>query len=244
VAKELAYRVAAAAQAQPAVPPGQWVYWHEQIVSPPVKSGGSVPEGRFQVWTTADSAKAAYLFDGKVAFLPCIHPAGSSGSNCQSIGQPVPMKLGQEEGVSWESGTVPVSYTHLSSLPRNPIALDNYLASLPLRGWGSAPVREFQVIEELLTTYVMPPGLTAELYRALGNIPGITIDHHAVDVAGRAGIGFQVNVPPAEGGIDQLVINPKTYRLMGQQLITSAGRVLSGTAILSTALVSGPGILP
>src|ERR1700683_3063999 len=82
-----------------------------------------------------------------------------------------------------------------------------------------APVREFEVIKELLTTYVMPPALTAELYLALGSIPGVTVDRDAVDAAGRRGIGFQITLPRAAGGeMDQLVPAPKTYSLMGQQL--------------------------
>ena len=52
------------------------------------------------------------------------------------------------------------------------------------------------------------------------------------------------------GEIDQLVLGPKTYSLMGQQLIlapsagAAAGRVQRGTAILSTVLVSGPESCP
>lgn len=116
---------------------------------------------------------------------------------------------------------------------------------------GPAPVREFEVIKDLLITYVLPPARTAELYRALGNIPGVTVDRHAVDVAGRTGFGFQITLPRAMGGeIDQLVLDPKNYDVMSQQLVlapsagAAAGRVLSGTAILKSALVSGPGITP
>jgi hypothetical protein len=249
--KELAYRVAAVAATRPNVRPGQWVYWQEKTVTAPGKAAGPAGHETFQVWTTADSGKAAYLSKGNVvlmSFPPCLHGAG-----CQSIGQPVPATLpdGQGQVVTGVAGKIPVSYTGLRSLPRSPVALDRYLAGLPLRGWGPAPVREFEVIKELLTTYVMPPALTAELYRALGNIPGVTVDHDAVDAAGRRGIGFQITLPRAAGGeIDQLVLDPKTNSLMGQQLIlapsagSAAGRVLSGTAILSTALVSGPGVLP
>jgi hypothetical protein len=198
-----------------------------------------------------DAARAAYLENGKVTFFQC----GGAGPRpgCQSIGQPVPVLLpsGQGTGLFEVTGKMPISYAGLKSLPRDPGALDRYLAGLPLRGWGPAPVREFEVIKELLITFVMPPGLTAELYRALGNIPGVTVDRHAVDVAGRTGIGFQITLPRAMGGeIDQLILDPKTYDLMGQQLVlgpaadAAAGRVLSGTAILRTALVSGPGVTP
>ena len=128
--------------------------------------------------------------------------------------------------------------------------IERYLAGLPLRGWGPAPVRVFQVIEDLLITYGMPPALTAELYRALGNIPGVTVDRHATDIAGRHGIGFKIAIPSEQGGgFDELILDPKTFRLMGQQLTlgqaagAKAGQIVGGVAILKTALVSGPDLL-
>jgi len=239
--RELAYRAAAAAAAQPGVRPGQWVYWQEKAYSSP--DSGPAPNETFEVWTTADATNAAYLSKGKVVFIPC--------GNCQFIGQPVIVHAENGDQISGMSGKATVSYAGLSSLPRDPVALDRHLAGLPLRGWGPAPVREFEVIKELLTTYVMPPALTAELFRALGNIPGVTADRNAIDVAGRHGIGFRIALPSdAGGGFDELILDPKTFGLMGEQLTlgraagAKAGQVVSGTAILKTALVSGPGILP
>jgi hypothetical protein len=248
VVRELAYRAAAAAAAQPGVKPGQWVYWQEKAYSSP--DSGPAPNVTFEVWTTADASNAAYLSKGKVVFIPCGF-LGPKPGDCQSIGQPVIVHAENGDQIGGTSGKIPVSYADLSSLPRDPIALDRYLAGLDLRGWGPAPVREFEVIKELLTTYVMPPALTAELFRALGNIPGVTADQHAVDVAGRPGIGFRIALPSDQGGgFDELILDPKTFGLMGEQLIlgqaagAKAGQIVAGTAILKTALVSGPGILP
>lgn len=89
--------------------------------------------------------------------------------------------------LGYETGSMPVSYAGLRALPGDPQALDGYLGRLHLPGWGPAPFREFEIIVRLLTTYVMPPALTAELYRSLGLIPGVTVNHHAVDIAGRTG---------------------------------------------------------
>jgi hypothetical protein len=58
------------------------------------------------------------------------------------------------------------------------------------------------------------PRLTAELYRAVGEIPGVTVDTHTVGVAGRPGIGFLHSVQPAAGA-EEVIIDPHTYRLMG-----------------------------
>lgn len=242
VVKEFAYRVADAAAARPNVQPGQWVYRQEKTVN----SGFPILEGTGQWWTTADATRDAYLHKGKVSFMPC--PLGRSlpRGGCQPG-----MFLSEREQ------NIPVTYAGLSSLPRSPAALDRYLASLPLRGVEPAPFREFEIISALLIAYVMPPALTAELYRALGYIPGVTVDRHAVDVAGRAGIGFQLTaprMPTADApvrSIAQLILDPKTYGLMGQQILDTNQRLPSvprhsvyGNAILKIALVSGPGMLP
>ena len=257
-AQELAYRTAAVALAQPDVPPGHWVYWRE-------KTAGGKPAGGFQVWTTADARKAAYVYRGKVHVIkapaaPMMRhgkvvlrhgrPVRKAGG--QFIGQPEVFVLPHGQGVTYGSvsGTVPIRYADLGSLPRSPRALDRYLGRLKLSGWGPARVREFEVIKILLTTYVMPPGLTAELYWALADIPGVTADNRASDIAGRRGVGFAIALPPsAGGGKDEIIINPRTYRLMGQRLVAahapgSRAKILSGTAILHTALVAGPGIQP
>jgi hypothetical protein len=241
-AKELAYRAADVAAARPYVRPGQWVYRLEKTVSAPHEV---IQGGTYQEWATADGTRNTGTdvtgpHKGKWFFMPC--PPGAKGphGSCQATmfgpGGLVPM---------------PVTYAGLKSLPRSPAALDRYLARLPLRGWGPAPYREFDIISALLFTYVMPPAMTAELYRALGGIPGVTVDRHAVDVAGRAGIGFQITTPQGAGGlVFQLILSPKTYDIMGQQhrfyqhRFPGPRHVTYGSAILKTALVSGPGVLP
>lgn len=248
--REIAYKTAAVAAAQPGVRPGQWQYWKE-------KQFGGKPDGTFQVWTTADSRRAAYVSDtGKVRYIDFCQGdmAGSGRRDCaQFIGQPAPFVAPHDTSVGGVTGTIPVSYAGLGALPRTPEALVTHLGGLRFphwQGWGPAPVREFQIIEQMLTTYVMPPALTAELYRALAHIPGVTLERHAVDVAGRPGIGLSMNIPPAfGGGIDQIIISPGTHQLAGQQLLTSpragsASHVEGGTAILQHSSVPGPGQLP
>jgi hypothetical protein len=236
-ATKLAYRAAAAAERQPQVRPGQWVYWKE--------THSRARSRIFQVWTTADSTRAAFVAHGKV------HRIDFTGrGDRQYIGQPEGSSLpGRGTVTGGETGTMPVKYADLGSLPRSPQALLRYLANLPLyhrSGWGLAPVREFVIIEELLTTYVMPPHLTAELYRALGQVPGVAVDPHAVDVAGRHGVGFLHGLGPA-GGVMEIILDPRTYRLMGYELRLSpsyGSRVIGGTAYLQVALVRGPGVMP
>jgi hypothetical protein len=240
VVKQLADRAAAAAATRPDPAPGQWMYWHETTTD---VVGGLRRATTQQVWTKADAAKAAFVDQGKVRFI-CPTPARPF--SCRMIGQPQVLSAdGHVLGVGYHIGPVPVSYADLSSLPRIPLALDRYLATVSVIEQRSAPDREFVMIEDLLTTYVMPPTLTAELYRALAYIPGVTVSDHAVDAAGRRGLGFQFTDRgfPVPGVVDQILIAPQTYTLMGYQALRN-GRLWQGTAVLTPAAVSGPGVLP
>lgn len=235
--KDLAYRAAAAAARQPAVRPGQWVFWREKAVD---RGCGNCPNGTFQVWTTANSQRAAFVdSNGKVVNLP---PGPYDG-------QPYVFRMphGQGQAAGSVMGTIPVGYRDLGLLPPRPQALDRYLADLRFphwQEWGSQGAREFQIIEEMLTSYLMPPRLTAELYRALGGIPGVTVDSRAVDVAGRHGIGFVSPRLPG-GGAEEIILNPRTYHLMGHEaFLWGHPQMPSGIAILREALVSGPGARP
>jgi hypothetical protein len=248
-AKELAYRAAAAAAAQPAVAPGQWVYWRE--TTEPYRA-------TYQVWATADSTTPAYILRQPGLAQPGQVPAASIRLRCanqfqlgpcQVVGHPGLLTfLGGRDMLGQFGGQIPVSYAGLSSLPRNPLALDRYFGSLHLAVQQSAANREFRIIEDLLISYVMPPALTAELYRALGDVPGVTVNNHAVDVAGRTGLGFQISVPTYPPGppayqVDELVINPSTYELMGWQSFLR-GQLIGGTAVVKSARVSGPWVVP
>jgi len=104
----------------------------------------------------------------------------------------------------------------------------------------------------MLTGYVMPPRLTAEFYRALGDIPGVTASPHAVDVAGRPGVAFRITRQGLGAEwTDEIILSPRTYRLMANEITLrpapgSSGQAptVAGTAILREAVVSGPGITP
>ena len=82
--RELAYRAAAGAGQQPAVRPGQWVFWREKTGD----RGCGTGCGTFHVWTTADAQKAAWVYRGKVVSIghgPLAH--------VPFVGQPQPSSL-------------------------------------------------------------------------------------------------------------------------------------------------------
>lgn len=225
---ELAYRTSAAAARQPDIRPGQWVY-RQLVQSTPLLPPGSkgAPQATVR-WATADDRTNAFFYHGKLVIGPW---AGFLAFRGKTLRIPIPSPA--------------VSYASLGSLPADPHALVTLFGNTYTN--GTAPFRDwraFQVIGSLLSSYVMPPRLTAELYRALGDIPGIKVDDHVLDLAGQPGIGFIVHLPGATGPAArfalEIVVNPRTYQFMGFQRLGQP----NGVAVVRQALVSGPGVRP
>ena len=63
----------------------------------------------------------------------------------------------------------------------------------------------------------MPPQITAQLYRALAAISGVTADLHAIDVAGHRGTGFLLT--GTVGGNQEIIANPGTWQFQGYQFL-------------------------
>jgi hypothetical protein len=235
-AELLASRAAATAAAQPAVSPGQWIY--RQLLGRELGDGafcpspggdpgsGTCPSGirKTEGWSTADGTRTAWFYLGKL-----IRAGGAPA---------------------------PVSYSDLGSLPRDPVAIVAYIANkwaYPKTGGGTASAA-FQGIMALLDDYVLPPAVAAELYLALADIPGVTVNPHATDLAGRPGPAFTLKVKDGPGyDVFELVLNPHTYTLMGfteaTYGVTTSDRHVhlvfgSDVAILRQIPVSGPGVQP
>jgi hypothetical protein len=225
-AKALASRAAAAALSGPAVSPGQWVYRNSVVVATPGNAASPVSVER---WATADNATAAAYIGGQLEVGPWMWPVNHAGGAMKSpLTQPA------------------VSYDSLSSLPSNPRALVTLLGKTPVtraRAWRAG--HAFELIAELLQSYVMPPQPTAQVYHALGMISGVVADEHALDVAGRHGAGFLLT---GTGGIQEIIVNPRTYHFWGYQFLGSGHDIGAegawGMAILCRAFVSRPGVRP
>ena len=170
-----------------------------------------------------------------------------------------PQMCDQGDLAGWKS----ISYQYLNSLPTDPAALESViLANNPPGGY--IPTRTaaiFDAIDNLLADgevwgAVIPPKLSAALYRILRELPGVRFESDT-DLAGRKGLGFYV---VTEGYIKQeLVIDPLTYTYMGFEDVAikdhwatatdgtrfiKKGQVLGWEALLGSAVVQHPGQLP
>jgi hypothetical protein len=167
----------------------------------------------------------------------------------------------------WKS----VSYAYLNSLPTDPAALEDVLVENNVLG-GSNPSTVpafignraqviFQAIDNLLDAgqmegVVVPPKLSAALYRVLQQLPGVRFET-ATDLGGRQGLGFSMVLE----GYDmvELVIDPNNYTFMGVKDVAVRDHVMTGTdgtryikqgqvlgwaALLGQAIVEEPGQLP
>lgn len=170
-----------------------------------------------------------------------------------------PYTCDQADLAGWKSN----SYKYLNSLPTDPAALESViLANNPPGGY--IPTRTdaiFDAIYNLLANgeplgAVIPPKLSAALYRILRQLPGVHFES-GTDLAGRQGLGFYLVL---EGYFkEELMIDPLTYRYMGYKDVATTdhtdnatdgtryikeGQVLGWEALLGSAIVKHPGELP
>jgi hypothetical protein len=201
-ARLLADRASAAALAQPAVNPGQWVY-REIVLSYPHSSNTIVNS-----WETANDAG----FYGEWS-----------------------------NGFSYDN-TFP-DYSQLGSLPRDPAALDAYLGNKA--GKNAAPdikaAAVFNDFDDMLSNFVLPPALQAEVYQALALLPGIQVDSHVTTIAGQVGVAF-VQQPTPQTAKGEIILNPSTYAYLAQAVwMPQYNGALEEQAVKQMVLVAGPG---
>ena len=225
-AQLLAARAAAAVLTGPEVKPGQWVYRETEFAG---QSGKSAKQSAQELWSTADDNTEASYYQGKLS----LYYRGRNYNGTQG-----PLDFFPE----------PLAYSSLGSLPSEPGALVEYLAAAGVRAKTGEPVgcsqsstscTAFLVISELMTSYAMPPKIAAEIYQALGDIPGVSVVA-SVEVAGQPCVGFRI---PLKGGHVELIVNSATYQFVATEG-SYPGGVQSGVVVASQALVSGPGVRP
>jgi hypothetical protein len=156
------------------------------------------------------------------------------------------------------------SYRYLNTLPTDPAALENIIATQIYPADSPQDPRDDRVFEAIkylfegeLQGLVVPPRLAATLYQVLQRIPGVSFETGATDLAGRTGLGFTKVV---WGYLQEtIIIDPVTYAYMGVKSVaatdhtstgldgtfrTLKGQVIFWDALLATAIVKKPGQMP
>lgn len=145
--------------------------------------------------------------------------ARGSGTRCPSIG-----------------ALNDASYRLLQTLPTDPQALLAMIYRVE-RGHGPSAYQEaFVTIGDLLRDKIVPPKVSAALYRAAALIPGVTLVPHATDAIGRPGVAV---AQTAQGIRTELIFNRKTLKLIGERtILASIGVSTDATAIIAQAFVN------
>jgi hypothetical protein len=107
---------------------------------------------------------------------------------------------------------------------------------------GSWPTPD-QLVFELIVRLVQGPisgALRAARYQAVMQIPGVTLDSHAIDKLGRPGVGVSMQVPVYGPVTCGFILYANTYSLLG----TIWGAFPYGTAVVASGVTLASGSLP
>lgn len=203
-AADLGNRAAQAAQARPftAPRPGQWIYIETRsapLAHTGAPNGPVTPKRRH---TTARWTRA----DGR-------QQATVAANGKLTIDNLLPAEPRSD-------------YAYLSSLPTDP---DRLLATL--RASATEPVGPhdqvvFSNIGVFMRDGLLPPKVQAALFQVLPRLRGVHLVRQATDAAGRTGLAFAVT---KEGYLrDELILDPNTYRYLGERSIVVKNHVSHG----------------
>ncbi|WP_030443370.1 CU044_5270 family protein [Actinoplanes subtropicus] len=201
-AEAVGYAADAAAR-KPYRPPraDQWLYL-ENRSTVGTGPGGLVIGGPYhtvtnQTWTRVDGKQAVTYQNGKRLQGTALPPGTRDGGS-------------------------PLKWAQLAALPANPDAVLAWIRTQTHRtGTGEAADQAaYEQISSVLSHYLLPPAVEAAFFRALSELPGVTLVPGTVDVDGHQAIAV---ARVAEGWLRQeILLDPKTYTLIGVRSVAVA----------------------
>ncbi|NBE81416.1 CU044_5270 family protein [Micromonospora rubida] len=218
-------QVAGAAAAKPAVPvaAGQFVYTRSKVA-----------------WTSTRLAR-----DGRptVSRLDEVHDREAWRPQVGSD------MLVRERGEMqrWRNSTPNSRY---AGLPTDPEALLRHIYAEVKSEGPSRDVSAFEYIGRALQESLLPPLVTAALYRAAARIPGVVLVPKSVDAAGRTGVAVG-RVDDRFGTRTEWIFDRTSLEYLGERSylvrdtkIGKAGMLTGTTAVLSRGVVDKAGSRP
>jgi hypothetical protein len=217
LAAEVLTAAATAVAAQHVTEPAAKQWFYSQSIS----GQDGQPRRTDNEWITFDGKESAYYgapYAGAPAQL-IIHQSPAGGYPTSAPGTSA-LK-------AWDNNAEPITaYNALASLPASPSALlaaiDKELSTgqAYFGVMGAAKTtsqREFNYLGALLwNAYAAaPPSALAAVYKAIATIPGVTVRQGLRDAARSPAVGISAN-----GGATELLLNPRTYQVIGINLIT------------------------
>jgi hypothetical protein len=237
-AAQVLERAAVAAEKKPYIAPrpNQWIYFEDRY-SAYGPGGGLVDEGVRRTWHRADALGLAFIDEhGKLRVREEERPESR-------LGRPIPT-FG--------------SYRQLAALPADPDTLLRWAYEQNIEnGDDSRDAVVYLLFKHILRENVLPPELEAATFRALKEVPGVTLTD-TVDVSGHPAFALG----QTEDWLHQeLLLDKQTYTYRGERSTVvkdatidplkagnSTGEVKKGSRVvvarLATAIVDEPGQRP
>ncbi|GGX97965.1 CU044_5270 family protein [Streptomyces hiroshimensis] len=216
-------RISLAAERQPAPEPrpDQFIYVESRVSG--IKSERSGGKERFrvtslhprQVWLSPDSRKS-FIYEPEHPFMD---------------------KKGEDLDVGdGPADELPHSYASLKALPSDPDALLKQLYRGASVGDPQADWSAFEEIGQILGEQLVPPRISAALYKAAAKIPGVTFVDEATNPDGRKGIAVTFT---AGFGRQEWIFDRDTYEYIGQRsvLVKEHWGLAPGTEYFRSAIV-------
>jgi hypothetical protein len=209
------------------------------ILPPPAKPVTQLVEG----WTAQSQAKESlWKVDGQSRVL-------GPGTGLFVAGAPFITMGGYMTGKAPGGSILYPTYAYLQSLPTNPRQLLDLIqkqtpADVPDKLDGT-----FAIIEQLLSTTILPPQTAAALYRAAALIPGMTIVPDVTDGIGRHGIGISLPEDVYKTDEDVWIFSQTTHQFLGvrERAVVPGPQKETHTlvsAVLARGVANSPGGTP
>lgn len=228
--------------------PGQWLY------SRSVETATGQSTQTDEEWITFDGKRTAYYNTGPSYYDYKRHRFVKAGQVVVAA-DPTASKIKPGTGAiaAFDVSITPLTaYNALAALPTSPPALLRAVDAELARAWsgqtyfgvtGTAttkPQREFAWLGLLLwNAYAAaPPPAVAAVYQAIATLPGVSVDQHVTDAAGRSTIGIT-----DDQGRTEILLNPATYQPVGLIVRSPAVKVAKpapGHSLSSTGPLASP----
>lgn len=198
---DLAAQVLAVAARTVAAEPSARPRDHQWFYSRFVQTQTGQPTQSDENWVRFDGLEQAYYQDGQLIIH---HEPSGSGGPLDSYEALAALPAGPAAILAAAGqvvGTTPRSWENWSA--------GSIVAELAPRTQGQA---EFDYLAQLVwnATAAAPPAALAHVYQAMAELPGVTVAHGLADAVGRTGLGVSAN-----GGVSWLLLDPRTYQVIG-----------------------------
>ncbi|NEW72927.1 CU044_5270 family protein [Streptomyces rhizosphaericus] len=137
------------------------------------------------------------------------------------------------------------NYRALSKLPTDPDKMRDWLYRVSSKQVdderSDRDYAAFVLFGDMIKESLMPPKVSAALYRAAAKIPGVQVTENVKDSVGRVGIAVTLR---SGHGREEQIFDAKAYTYLGERVVDENGKLRGTSAVLERAVVDKAGQRP